>query len=136
MAVEPAEDRTESPAENSAPGAGRAYTRRIFRALLDVIELEAQIITLRLLAALTDVLLRTVLLAGAIAMALAGVVFLEIAIFQALDKLVPVLWVFVIFAIGHLALAGGLVLIASRPVREKSSEGSVAGSHAAERLKR
>ncbi len=119
MAVDTTEDTVTDSAES--PGAGREFSRRIFRAVLDVIELEVQIITLRLLVTLRDAMVRVCLAVAAVILALAGVVFLEIAIFRACEGLVPTIWVFLIFAIGHLLLAGGLVLLASRPMRTEVS---------------
>jgi len=121
MAVDTAEDRTTESAQPPTPGAGRYYSRRILRALLDVIELEVQIITLRLLWVMRDAVVRVCMAAGAIILGLTGVVFLEIAIFQAVEHLLPIVWVLLIFAIVHLVLAGGLVFMATRPMRSNAS---------------
>jgi|GEM_PF-5778055 hypothetical protein len=121
MAVDTAEDRTTESAQPPTPGAGRYYSRRILRALLDVIELEVQIIVLRILSAMRDAAVRVCMGAAAIILGLAGVVFLEIAIFQAVEHLLPIAWVFLIFAIVHLAVAGGLAFMAARPMRSKAS---------------
>jgi hypothetical protein len=115
MAVDAAEEPSTESVQPPIPGAGGAYARRILRAVLDVIELEFQIITLRILVAMREVVVRTCLALAAVAFALAGVVFLEIAIFRALAHVVPVIWVWFIFAIGHLILAGSLVFLAARP---------------------
>ncbi len=121
MAVDTGEDRTTESAQPPTPGAGRYYSRRILRALLDVIELEVQIITLRLVSAIRDAVVRACMAVGAIILGLAGAVFLEIAIFQAVERLLPIVWVFLIFAVVHLVLAGGLVFMAARPMRSKAS---------------
>ena len=121
MAVDTAEDHTTESAQPPTPGAGRYYSRRILRALLDVIELEVQIITLRLLSAMRDAVIRVCMAAAAIILGLAGVVFLEIAIFRAVERLFPIVWVFLIFAVVHLVLAGGLVFMAARPMRSNDS---------------
>ena len=101
MAVDTAEDRTTESAQPPTPGAGRHYSRRILRALLDVIELEVQIITLRLASAMRDAVVRLCLALGGIVLGLTGLVFFEIAIFQAFQRLIPVIWVFLIFAAVH-----------------------------------
>lgn len=121
MAVDTAEDRTTESVQPPTPGAGRYYSRRILRALLDVIELEVQIITLRLASAMRDAVVRLCLALGGIVLALTGLVFFEIAIFQAFQRLIPVIWVFVIFAAVHLLLAGILVFMAARPLASKVS---------------
>lgn len=121
MAVDTAEDRTTESAQPPTPGAGRHYSRRILRALLDVIELEVQIITLRLASAMRDAVVRLCLALGGIVLGLTGLVFFEIAIFQAFQRLIPIIWVFVVFAAVHLLLAGILVFLAARPLASRVS---------------
>ena len=116
MAENTVDESTNDSAQHSRPGAGRYYSQRILRAILDVIELEVQIMTLRLLSAMRDAVVRVCMAVGAIILALAGTVFLEIAIFRAVEELLPIDWVFLIFAIVHLVFAGGLVFLAIRPM--------------------
>ena len=121
MAVDTAEDHTTEPVEPSAAGAGRDYARRIGRALLDLLELEVQIIILRLLAPMRDAVVRACFAAAGIVLGLAGLAFLEIAVFQAVERLIPLVWVFFVFAVAHLLLAGGAVFLAARPIQSGRS---------------
>lgn len=121
MAVDTVEEHATDSEYPPRPGAGRYYSQRILRALLDVIELEAQIITLRLLSAMRDAVVRACLVAGGVLLSLLGAVFLEIAIFQTLERFIPVVGVFLIFAVVHLLLAGILIFIAVRPAPSNGS---------------
>jgi hypothetical protein len=121
MAVDTVEDHATDSGDPPSPGAGRYYSQRILRALLDVIELEAQIITLRLLSAMRDAVIRACLVIGGILLSLLGAVFLEIAIFQTLERFIPVVGVFLIFAVVHLLFAGILIFIAVRPTPTRGS---------------
>ena len=121
MVVNTAEEHTTEPVQPSAAGVGTAYGSRILRAFLDVIELEAQIITLKLLAAMRDAAVRACLVAAGIMLAAAGLVFMEIAVFQTIERLIPTVWVFFVFAVTHLVLAGGAVYLASRPMKSGHS---------------
>ncbi|MGC8625309.1 MAG: hypothetical protein ACP5I8_10020 [Phycisphaerae bacterium] len=114
MPVDSAEESTTKAAKASTSETGYNFVRRIARSILEVIELEVQIIALRLLAILRDILVQICLLFAAAALAVTGVVFLEITIFKGFQTFIPTLWVLLIFGIGHLLLAGGLVFLASR----------------------
>ncbi len=88
--------------------------RRVFHSVLELIELQARLAGLKILAALQASFLRIGLFFLAVITALAGVIFLYIAIFQFLDRIIPTRDVFVLFALFHFLLAGGLWLAASR----------------------
>lgn len=128
MVAKTAENHSTEPVKPPNTGASQNYGGRIGRGLLDVIELEVQIITLRLLLAMRDAMVRACLAAAAIVLAIAGLVFLEIAVFHALERLMSVSWVFVIFAGAHFLLAGVAVFLAFRPIKAGRSGKPVMGS--------
>ncbi len=138
MVANTAQDHPPESVKPPTAGAGQAYGRRIGRALLDVIELEVQIITLRLLSAMRDAMVRACLAAAGVVLGIAGLVFLEIALFHALERSIPILWVFVIFAAAHFLLAGIAVFMAYRPIKEgrtgKSVMASAPDKHGGRRL--
>jgi len=94
---------------SAGPTPTMKFGRRIFQTFLDLMDLQVQIIVLRLLARARNILL-ILFLAGLAAIAfLVGVIFAYIAVYRALLKLLPGVWVDVVFAGFHFLLA--LILI-------------------------
>ncbi|MDA8375533.1 MAG: phage holin family protein [Planctomycetia bacterium] len=114
MPADSAEESTTQADKASTARTGHDFIRRLVRAMLEIMELEVQIMALRLLAILRDILVQMGLLCAAVVLALTGMVFLEITIFKGLQTFIPTLWVLLIFGLGHLLLAGGLVFLVSR----------------------
>ncbi len=119
---------TPAAAESRAGSAGR----RIFHGVMELIELQARLVGLKILAAIQASFQRIGLLFLAVITALAGLVFLYLAVFQSLERILPTRYVFLIFAMFHFLLAGGLWLAAGRitdvgirakPHRNKAADG-------------
>lgn len=92
--------------------------RRLVRDMLEIVELQTRIIGLKILSAIQASLLRLGLLFLALIAALAGIVFLYIAAFQALEKVLPATIIFLLFGLIQLLLAVGLVAGASQLTRD------------------
>ncbi len=100
------------PGENP-PRTGSAG-RRVLLGILELVELQARLVGLKILATLQASAMRMGLVFLAVLVALAGVVFLYLAVFQSLDRIIPARDVFLLFALFHFILAGGLWLAAGR----------------------
>ena len=105
---------TSAAAPTDASEKNHSTGRRLFRGLLEVVELQTRIIGLKILATLQASLLRLGLLFAALAAGITGIVFLYIAIFQALEMVLPTVAIFLIFTLFHFFLAIGLVMGANR----------------------
>src|SRR5271168_3319982 len=81
------------------------FGRRVFQILLDILDLQIQIIVLRLLAYVRNIVLIVFLAGLAAAAVLLGVIFAYIAVYRALLQVLPSVWVDVIFAAFHFLLA-------------------------------
>lgn len=92
---------------------GSVY-RHIFHGVLELIELQARMAGLKILAVIQASFLRMCLFFLAVVTGLAGVVFLYIAVFQELDRFIPTRDVYLLFAMFQFLLAGGLWLAAGR----------------------
>ena len=123
MPVDAPEQTTERSTADSPPGVG-VFIQRIVRSLFNLLELEWEIIVLRLRAAIGVAIMRVFLAAAAFALAVAGIVFLEIAVFKALAAVCPVTGVCLIFAFGHLTVAAALLVWMLRAKAGRRSPGS------------
>ena len=110
------------------------FGRRIFQTLLDILDLQIQIIVLRLLAYIRNIVL-IVFLAGLAAMAvLLGVIFAYIAIYHALLQALPSIWVDIIFAAFHLFLALALIGVLVKIRRDSLQRSQAAHDEMGENL--
>jgi hypothetical protein len=99
-----------SDSEASSDGAATAnpvvgYGRRMVHGLIEILDLQVQIIILRLLARARDAFFVLLLGFCAAAAGVVGLVFLYIFIYRELSSVLSTLWVDLIFAGFHLLLA-------------------------------
>ncbi len=97
---------------------------RLWRTAAEIVELEWQIIGLRLLGQLRGIFLRVCLLAVVVMLAMAGVVFLEVVLFRLLLPVGGVIFACLLFAGFHLLLAAILLFAIRGDSRRRTDDES------------
>lgn len=87
-----------------------AGARSLLHHLVELIELEVQLITLRCAKVARDAMVRMCLIGVAVIAFLLGVVFLYIGIFRVLEKFLEVWQICIIYAVAHFLLGAGILL--------------------------
>ena len=109
---------TDSPGHDrdGASAAGPQETRTplgakpLLHYLIELIELEVQLITLRCAKVARDAMVRACLVGVAVIAFLVGVVFLYVGIFRVLEKFLQVWQICIIYAVVHFLLGAGILL--------------------------
>ncbi len=97
---------TDGPQEaRTPPGA-----KPLLHYLIELIELEVQLITLRCAKVARDAMVRACLVGVAVIALLLGVVFLYVGIFRVLEKFLQVWQICIIYAVVHFLLGAGILL--------------------------
>jgi hypothetical protein len=93
--------------------------------IIELIEVEVQLVTLRCAKIARDALVQAAIVAVGVLALLVGIIFLYIGIFQVLEKFLRVWQICIIYAVVHLLIGAGLLMV--RGTFKRSAQPSTPG---------